>query len=70
MKTLSEIFPLVTVQDLNLGHPPYPSHSALSLLHHLRNCLGEGTGDQDRMLEFLGPLHVYPLNVIETAQNS
>lgn len=42
-----------------------PIRSTLTILYHLRNCLGEGMSSQDRMLEFLGPLDVSRLNIIK-----
>ena len=52
-------------QDLNLGHLPHSSHSTLTILYYLRKSPGDGMGEQDRMLEFLGPLDIYHLNIIQ-----
>lgn len=65
MKKLPDLFSLVSEQDLNLGRPPHASHSTLTILYHLRKSLGDGMGEQDRTLEFLGPLDIYHLNIIQ-----
>ena len=34
----------------SLGHLPHPSHSTPIILCYVSNSLGDGNGDQDRML--------------------